>query len=94
MEASENESGIGDIINNNEGKLLAAFSIHLVGGKNNWEKYRALQYGLDLAEVDGLKNIIVEVDSILLVTSVIEKKSTIRNMQTKVEATKKRLREE
>lgn len=56
---------------NTESKLLVAFSIYLQGGTNIWAEYTTLQYGLHLAEVDDLQNVIVEVDSMLQVISAI-----------------------
>ncbi|KAK4350566.1 hypothetical protein RND71_029879 [Anisodus tanguticus] len=84
--------GADDIIRNSKGKLVVAFSIYLGQGTNNWAENKALQYDLDLTEVEDLQDIIAEVNSKILVTSITGEMKPPWTMLTEVKAVKKEVR--
>lgn len=85
----EGECGAGGVIRDSEVKIIVAFSIFLGRGTSNWAESKALQFGLDLAEVEDLQQVIAEVDSKFLMTCIKGETTTPWNMLAEVGAIKK-----
>ncbi|XP_060202495.1 uncharacterized protein LOC132630930 [Lycium barbarum] len=64
------ECGGGGLIRDDKGRLSFAYSINLGKGTNNWAEAKALQYGVDWCMNKGWYNIVIEVDSLLLVRAI------------------------
>ncbi|XP_059295412.1 uncharacterized protein LOC132048740 [Lycium ferocissimum] len=85
------KAGAGGIIRDHEGRMILAFTQSIGYCSNNEAEIKAAQIGLYYCSTLGLKNVILEMDSKLIVDMIIEIRKPSWKFQHKIEGIQSRL---